>query len=191
MIVFSYYRQFHILQHFRKIDQKYMQRLVSEAGYAPGDIQNKLSTPSSKFWYGFAHNPQELWSLLQQHLPPEENWNWEDNRCSHVITFNPQTYPKGVGFDSLIDLEQLTPDEKKALACRQKNGYTVYILYSSKLIPTWQINVISFYQENPDITTIFPGKFAPPLPDPEYQDQVKYQESKKFWDRHAFVEISR
>ena len=123
-----------------------------------GDIDNissYLKINSSKFFKSFATNPIDLINKIEEKLFKQ---SLQEGKNEISLLFNDV-----IGFDLLINNNLKNKD------------YTT----------TRKLNIILFKEnENLNIITIFPGEFAPALPDIETQSQENYNISKEFWDNH-------
>ena len=189
-IKYSFNKQFHILRHFSKIDDDYRSELKTNTNFTEEEINNQLSISGSKFYHEFASNPIQLWNKIQSH--EEFNFQyinlWKKNRAEILLFFNQDDYPNGIANNALVKVDDL-PAEKKALLKQQdRDGFIVKHLSFDTPMPSWQLNIILINEKEPGVITIFPGIYAPPLPNPKLMQSAELEKSKLFWEQYAFVD---
>lgn len=180
--------QFHLLRHFAKLDKPYVDGLLQTSNYTLAEIEEQLKVPGSKFNYSFTPNPIVLFNIIKNYLQEQETkCEWKDNRCEITIEFDTKQYPDGVGVDGIINIEQLIPEELKTLTSTLRFGKPIMVVEKEK-VPAWTVNIILLKErEQTMIKSIFPGIYAPPLPDLHFQASEDYQRSLLFWNKHAFI----
>lgn len=186
---YPYISQFHILRHFSKIDENYRTILKVNTSFTDEDINKQLAIVGSNFHPGFSKNPIQLWEKIQGHekfLYPETK-EWDKNRFTVILFFKQKDYTDGIGEDALVSLDDLLPAEKNFSQEQDRDDITVKYVPVNRQNPTWQINIVLGNEPEPMVRTIFPGIYAPPLPDPVRLTKTEFIESKQFWDAHAFI----
>jgi len=119
------------------------------------NIHSYLKINSSKFFKFFAQNPHELIDKIEAKLDFQ---NLQEGKNEITILFD-----ELIGFDLLIDKEL------------QNNEYTT----------SRELNIILTKENDKlNIITIFPGKFAPALPDRKHQSLEEYSTSEMFWNQY-------
>jgi hypothetical protein len=89
------------------------------------------------------------------------------------------TFPKVIGVSNVVNVDELTDDEKKLIKIVDRNGKKVRSVKTERIIPTRECQII--ISSDWKLITMFPGEMAPPLPDsPDIHDE--------YWDNHVFVE---
>ena len=124
-------------------------------------IEESIKTHSSKFFKSFAKNPLELVEKIKPKLLKKK---LNEGRNEITVNFN-----EIIGFDLLINNTE-----------KNNTFYT-----------TRKLNIILFKEDEAlNIITIFPGKFAPPLPDSETQSEQVYSIAKQFWNDYKISSFS-
>ena len=186
---YPYISQFHSLRHLSQINEDYRKELKTNTSFTDEDINKQLAIVGSNFHPGFSKNPIQLWEMIQGHekfLYPETR-EWNKNKFTLILFFKQEDYPDGVGEDSLVSLDDLPPAEKNFLQEQDRDGIIVKHVPVNRSNPTWQVNIVLWNDPDPLVRTIFPGIYAPPLPNPQRQTKTEFMESKRFWDAHAFI----
>ena len=97
-----------------------------------------------------------------------------------------KAFLNGIGKDALISLSDIP--ENQNIYKKPVNGFKLNFI-SGKLRTTNILNIIfNKFSESPNIHTIFPGEYAPPVPDYETQPEMEYKENLLFWEKHALIE---
>ena len=185
---FTIERQFHTLTHFNKIDEKYLYYLLKNSNYSKTDILNQTKIYGSKFHFSFVKNPLELLTIIEgkiseQHLHLE----FIKNKCELSISFAKDKFPEGIGNDTIVNINSLSENEKKNINKSFKNNIPIKTVKLKREILTWDLNIIIGNEQEPEIITFFPGKYAPPLPDKAWQTIKQYNEYVEFWDKYVFL----
>ncbi len=191
MVTFSFSSQFHILRHFCQIDTDYRAIMKSETNYTDKEIDFQLSISGSKFHPVFASNPINLWEKIQKHHDFNilEDKIWKNGQAKIILTYKIEQYPIGIGYDSLLRIDELTAEQKKQLKQEDRDGFLVNYISLNELKPTWQANVILTKGTKIQLITIFPGIFAPALPKQKKQSEKEWIKSRNFWEQYAFEKL--
>lgn len=181
--------QFHILRHFESIDKSYRSLLKNNSPYTDEEIHGQLGLSGSKFYREFARNPQEL---LETIIEQKKNKSYlriitQEERVIWIVRFPEKKYEKGIGNNGLIKIDSLSEEEKKGLYTGEREGKKVNLIRLNRRNPTWQLCVIISRDESPSILTVFPGDYAPALPDPEEMNGEEFEKSIAFWEKYALV----
>lgn len=188
-VEFSLETQLHTLLHFRKADTEWMERIIAGSEHTPEEAYELMQKPGSKFFPDFAHNPLHLWENLQQFQNHITEVKEQGGQKQAFLFRIPKTqHPEGVGTSGIIKLSSLTVEEKNNLTSTMRNGLKVFSVSISRPIPTWQVNMIlQTSGTHHKVITIFPGIYAPPLPDPRWHSAKQINEFSDFWQGHVFV----
>lgn len=179
-------KQFYLLKHFTEIDQEYEATLI-EHGYLASEINNQINSTGSKFNKHFALNPNQLWTKIKELYLSAKTTHSKTNERQHIqIQFSKDATKINVGTDNLIPYSRLNNKEKELAFKRRRDSYELWHLKSDGL-PTNIINIILSNNEPPEIVTLFPGAFAPPLPKKETQNNMEFEACKSFWDKHVLL----
>ncbi len=186
--VFPIERQFHVLKHFGEVDHTYRQYLISHSDYSEEDIMNQLKEHGSQFYKSFASDPLHLLDLVKNKFRQDgDEAKWIRDRCEVRLNFSKVNFPEGVGEDHIIHIDKL-PDEKKNQLPDLEYETLQKIQFSGHPKKTWTVNmIIKKVEENPVIITIFPGIYAPLLPNSEEQTEEEYRKSTEFWSKHVLI----
>jgi len=180
-------RKFHLIRHFSKISLQYHQYLEA-LGYTQEEILNELNLSASKLFADFA---QDIESLLNKIKLELVNQTITYQEIEHKIEIQLQ-FPYYIGENNLVEISDLSDDEK--LQIKQKyrgknNDVIINYLQTTKKFTTRQLNIVLNKNEASFVLlTIFPGMYAPPFPNIEYQNRQNYDQNKDFWDKAVFVE---
>ncbi|NOX86021.1 MAG: hypothetical protein GXO86_08675 [Chlorobi bacterium] len=185
----SFTAQLHILRHFSEIDEEYRKELKASAGFSDEDMDKQLTIAGSKFHPEFAKNPLHLLEMVRCHekFSYPDIREWKANRYVIKMHFSRKNYPHGVGRDALIRLDDLLAEEKALVKKQERDGMLVNQVKINRINPTWQVNVVLWKEPELSVRTIFPGIYAPPLPDPGKQTETGLMTSRHFWEQHAFI----
>jgi len=188
-LIFSYTQQFHILRHFKKIDEGYRKVLKSLTDYTDEDINAQLAIVGSKFYSEFAQNPIQLLKKIKAHQNFKTQYiiNNKGDRKVIKLFFKVEDYPEGIANDSLLLIDELSSENKKKLQIKDRNGFLINHIKLKIYKPSWHLNIVLSMEGKPMIITIFPGKEAPSFPNPKTQEASDLKESKHFWKKHAFI----
>ncbi len=186
-ICFELDRQFHALKHFTALNSSAFRGFI-EKGYSEEEIESRLRTISSKFIPEFAESPAEILEVLKKSkfivIHKDETKREAPGRLS--IKIDKIAYPNGIGKDALIPLSEISGNQN--IYKKPVKGFELNFI-SGKLRFTNILNIIfNKFSESPNIHTIFPGEYAPPIPDFQKQPEIEYRENLSFWEKHALIE---
>jgi len=180
--------QYHVLKHFREVDEPYMNKLCGSEICTRDQMLERMKKPGSNFNPSWVSNPEELIKVLFMKLKAiDPSIEWINNRCELEILFDRDEFPYGIGWDNLIPLEELTGSEKENIVEEKKGAVPLKTIV--KIPPvTWEVQLILERDEKEiRILTIFPGRYAPIFPDPDIQSKEDYLTSKAFWETHVMM----
>jgi len=182
---FPFERQFHVLKHFKTVDPEYVKYLQDNSEYTTDKITSQLDVRGSNFYNGFASNPDNLWQNLKTTIRDEEiKASWVNGKCEIQVDFSRTDYPDGIGEDHLVHISELPPEVRITINTNDWKSLR-NLEYSGNPKPSWSVQVIIRKMENsPDVISIFPGIYAPQLPDRDLQDDEDYISSLGFWTTH-------
>lgn len=128
--------------------------------------------PGSKF---YANSPQAILEEAQVLFPEKFEYAkvCDDGRIRISLNF-----PKYIGCCNVVNIADLTEDEKKTMELVDRHGKQVCIVRTNRVIPTSECQIV--LSADWQLITMYPGMFAPPLP-------VHPHESE-FWNNHVFIE---
>ena len=181
--------QSHILSHFHNLDMGYRNLLAKNYDINEREIDIRLSMSGSKFNESFAVNPIALYDKILFGLRNYHHSIFEKETSTNIsITFPHETYTSGIGLDGIININDLNENEKSNIEPKAREGHPIKTL-SKKQKPTSELNISIGRNEDKKyyIKTIFPGKYAPPFPNKEFQGSIEYNISREFWDKHIFL----
>lgn len=182
--------QVHLLRHFLRPGQLYLQRLREESGKALEDLELMLLLKGSKFDRKFADDPEELWQRLVQRVNEQrKQYYWNVNRAELLVKFRKRDFPDGVGSDSIMQIADLSKAQRSSLQRKDRGHDQVWTVTDAVVKPpTWQVNLLIDREASGLIVrTIFPGEMAPPLPDRGWQNRQQYLQSQEFWSEWCFL----
>jgi hypothetical protein len=180
--------QYHVLKHFKTVDDSYIDKLCEHEICTREQVIERLKRSGSNFNSSWVANPEELVKALFLKLKAiDPDVEWIDNRCELELEFDKDEFPDGIGTDNLIPLDDLSDSEKASLKDQEEDTITLKTVV--KTPPhTWKIQLIMVRDATEiDVLTIFPGKYAPILPDPVIQNVENYEVSKNFWENHVVM----
>ncbi|KPK79117.1 MAG: hypothetical protein AMS27_18355 [Bacteroides sp. SM23_62_1] len=112
---------------------------------------------------------------------------WMDDRCEVRLNFSKEDFPEGIGEDHIIHIDKL-PEVIKNKLPDQEYETLQKIQFIGHPRKTWSVNLIIKRIENQQvIITIFPGIYAPLLPNTEEQSEEEYRKSIEFWSKHVLI----
>ena len=179
----------HILSHFNKLDEEYINLLTERYDINREDIGNRLLMTGSKFYENFALNPINLYEKILTGYKSYNKYITERETTTDISIIYPNDiYKSGIGIEGIININELSEKEKLNIGTETRRGFSVRTLHR-KQEPVWELNIALFKNEDNKyhIKTIFPGKPAPPFPDKEFQGKTEYNISVEFWDKHIFL----
>lgn len=181
--------QFHLLGHFISVPDKYRNILTSKLDLGNKDIDKQLAVSGSKFSVDFVKDPLNLMDRViygLTHLSRREIFH--NSIPDIAITFDTVNYPKGIGLDGIISMDEIDPQLIPSIEVKHRAFFDIKVI-KGKMSPSWQLNIIFGKNKSGkmDIHTIFPGIYAPPFPDADRQAENIYKAAKNFWDKHVFV----
>ena len=186
--VFPVERQFHVLKHFNEVDHKYRQYLIQNSEYSEEEINNQIKDKGSIFYKSFVNDPLHLLDVvINKYRSDGVEAKWMGHKCEILLTFDKKHFPGGIGEDHIIHINRL-PDEIR----NQLPDLTYDTLQNLQYIGypkiTWIVNVIiKKIEDQSVIITIFPGIYAPLLPNHEEQTEEEYRKSMEFWSQHVLI----
>lgn len=180
--------QFHLLRHFSRVDDDYLENFVKASGYPPGEVMAQMEIRGSRFHYSFAPNPVVLWDKTVK-LLKKGRYELSQNHGRNIYTFrfSENEYPGGIGLCYLVRLEDLPVQERGSVKAEQRGRGTVKVVSGIPPVPAHEMHMVEVTAHRNYISTIFPGTYAPPLPDREHQSIQEYAENTGFWERHAII----
>lgn len=185
----------HLLRHFTTVSEEYLRRLAARVGEPPEDVIERVGLPGSAFLPEFASDPDTLWNRLAPIVRDGRGAHYEATPAGglHVsFSFSVEEYPRGVGTDGIVALDDIPPELKPRLDRSRRDrgkGAEVYVLRAFFSRPTWQVHLVAGPEGKAfRIYTIFPGTYAPPLPDSGRMDPDVLDKSVFFWNSHALIE---
>lgn len=187
-IRFDLETQFHILKHFATVDNLYMQLLINQTSYNEANILKQFDEVGSKFHFNFAKNPANLIATLIKEIKIKNiQFEWQNNRCELHIEYSLTEFPYGIGVDCLFPINELSEIEKKQINKINRSGVLVNVL-QKKPLSTLKINLILIKIDNEiKVISVFPGIYAPVLPNIITQNEAQYSNSIQFWDNYVFL----
>jgi hypothetical protein len=188
--LFPVERQFHVLKHFKSVDKEYFMNLQDNSGYTTDEITHQLDVRGSDFYDGFALNPMVLWQKLKSKIPHDNiKTYWINDKCEIEVEYNQNEYPDGIGEDHLAHISEL-PQGILDMIDRNDWKSLRKLTYRAKPKPTWTVQIIlRKLGDSPEVISIFPGIYAPQLPDQDIQSEEDYARSLEFWKTHVVLKI--
>lgn len=177
-LIYKIFRN-HIFEKMRIMSRKIALFLKKEPCIKiPEDNLSHLSThfqqdlPGSKF---YCESPEVLLEKAMRMFPQvfREARPDDDGRFRISLTF-----PDEIGVSNVVNIKELTDEEKKRIEIIDRNGKMVRSVKTDRIIPTHDCQII--LSSDWHLITMFPGEMAPPLPDsPDIHDE--------YWDNHVFI----
>ena len=185
---FSIERQFHVLKHFKTVDEEYVKYLQDNLDYTADEITHQLDVRGSDFYEGFASNPENLWDNLKTVIREERiEAFWINEKCEIQVDYAKADFPDGIGEDHLVHISDLPAKLRQSVNTSDWKSLR-NLAYSAKPKSTWLVQVILRKMEkSPEVISIFPGTYAPPLPNLELQNEDDYARSLGFWSTHVVL----
>jgi hypothetical protein len=180
--------QFHLLRHFTEPDRDYTENLATSYGCSPGEVKKQLQLPGSKFHPAFARDPLELWDIIKN-LITAGNFRASIDHNRKIFSFNldPAEYPDGIGTRGLLAMSELTPEEGLRVVRQERDGFFVLVISGPEPRITHEMHLVILLTDDPFITTIYPGMYAPPFPDARHQDPGEFRKNLEFWNQNVFI----
>jgi hypothetical protein len=161
---------------------------MDHSDYASEDIDYQLHMKGSKFSQFFCDNPRHLLEVLREEYQKKQIESfWSEDRCEFQIRFLRTEFPKGIGEDRVVHIDEVPGFVKESFA--GKDLETLHsIVYKAVPKLTWTVNIIlQIIDSKPEILSVFPGIYAPPFPNIEEQDEGHFAESMEFWCKHIII----
>ena len=180
--------QLHLLSHFSKIDNQYVKWLHEQYNIEQKEVAHFLSISGSKFHYDFVKNPNELFNFIRRNTGLINIYTNNTDKLEFYIDVPEHEYPEGIGSNALISLKNLSGFEKSKVISTDRGRQKVLSIKRPKK-PTWRINTIIVFDEKkePRLQSIFPGTYAPPLPDEDFFTKEQNSQYSEFWNKHVIV----
>lgn len=167
----------HCARHLEKIDDQLLSK------YDLHSDQLETRKLSSFFKSDFANSPNTIIEKSKRHASCHRFERVSRNKIEIEMDFDISIFPKGIGLDGIISRSNLSKSEIDFSTVEFRNGFEVKVVKLTRQIPTNHLTIISHFNGlNWELTTLFPGTFAPPLPIAP-NDPNLY-----FWNDHFFVE---
>ena len=181
-------RQFHVLKHFCEVNPEYRQYLLHNSEYSYEDIDNQIKEKGSRFFNSFVSDPLQLLDIVVNKFKSDGvEADWLGDRCEVRLNFSKEHFPEGIGEDHIIHIDKL-PDEIKDQLPDLEYETLQRLQFTSQSKKTWTVNmIIKKIDTKPVIITIFPGVYAPLLPNHEEQTDEEYRKSMEFWSKHILI----
>lgn len=180
--------QFHLLRHFSRVDDDYLETFLSNSGYTREEVLQQLELQGSRFLYSFAPNPLILWDKIRSMIQTGQyEITLYPGRKVYSFRFNKSSYLEGIGLCFLASLDDLSDDQRKLARNKKRGEHLIKVIPGIPPIPTWIMHLVEVTGEENYISTIFPGTYAPPFPDREKQTDAEFNENSKFWEGHAII----
>jgi hypothetical protein len=181
--------QYHVLKHFKTVDESYIKKLLEHGLCTREQIDERLKRSGSNFHTSWVSNPDELVKILYMKLKAlDPDVEWIDNRCELELEFSKDEFPEGIGTDNLIIVDLLSDTEKAELGEIKTPEITLKTIKRKPPV-TWTVQLILVRDATEiDVLTIFPGKYAPTLPNAAIQNVDNYRISVDFWENHVVME---
>jgi hypothetical protein len=186
--VFPIERQFHVLKHFGEVDSKYRKYLIENSEYSEEEIDNQIKEKGSMFFKSFVNDPLHLLDVVIKKFRSDGvEAKWMKHRCEIRLSFEKEHFPEGIGEDHIIHIDKL-PDEIKNQLPDLHYETLQKLQFIGHHKKTWTVNlIIKKIEDKPVIITIFPGIYAPLLPNHEEQTEEEYHKSMEFWSKHLLI----
>jgi len=196
--------RFHLLRHFDSVPEEYSLAIANRLDKPPADVKKQLSFSGSKFRASFAVHPDLLWQRISTDIsqtaphPPSDNVQVRtmftprsDSEFVFHLQYSPTVYTDGIGTDGVVALTELKATDHSTVNREvrgEEDKNEAPTVYLSRLPATWKVQVV-VQKTNQEliVLTIFPGTYAPALPDPAAQTASDLQVSYEFWRTHALV----
>jgi len=187
---FSVESQFHVLKHFKRVDRDYVKYLTNHSEYTADDIAHQLAVRGSDFYEGFAPNPLNLWQRLKEKIRDDAiRVTWHNGKCEIELKFSKSEYPEGIGEDHLLHIDELPPGILDKVDTSNWENLRK-VSYRKELKSTWTLQIIlRKIKGSTEVISVFPGIYAPQLPDKELQSEEEYKTSLKFWKTHVVLKM--
>lgn len=182
---------FHCLTHFEMINDEY-RTCLNKCAYSDAEINVRLSAAGSKFFPSFATSLSEVFHYLFANFGDAFiNFAWYENTARLSFVIDDKHFPEGIGNCNMVSLDALSEQERRCLTRVDRNGFNVLLLNKNcrttpLLTNTNECNLILYNKAEPTLKTVFPGIFAPRMPDKWSMTMSQYIESNDFWNTHCF-----
>lgn len=131
------------------------------------------TTPGSRF---AAEEPEILLQKILDHFPDVVGNAPVDADGRKRITLK---FTTNIGTSNVVAVSTLTEEERDTIHTVQRGKCLVRCAFSSRHFPTNECQLV--LSANNDLVTVYPGEFAPPLPqNPGI--------SNPYWDNHVFIQ---
>jgi hypothetical protein len=181
--------QFHLLRHFERVDDDYLDAFLSISGYTWDEVREQLEMKGSRFHYAFAPNPLILWEKISAMMEMSDyRKRILPGRKVFSFHFDREVFPQGIGLCYLVSVDHLEEEERKLIKKELRGENRINVIEGIQPIPTWELHMVEVTgEEGSYIATIFPGTYAPPFPDSEVQPEEEFKENSRFWENHAII----
>ncbi|MFT7156081.1 MAG: hypothetical protein ACI8Q1_001085 [Parvicella sp.] len=174
--------QLHVSKHFEQLDEDFAPLLSR----SQQDRNNRYK--GSKFNAHFATHPLQLIDRIIASGTIVRFENVKYSKLEMEVRFSQSNFPSGIGWDSIIPITEIPTGVKQHLKKETRESSSV-LVYESKEKVTTHILVLILHRHNNqwEVTTCFPGVFAPSLPHSFFKTNQLRAEATQFWKEHAFM----
>jgi len=179
-------RQFHILKHFKSIDEIYRGELCRSGAISRKDVSKRMEKFGSKFNPLFSYNPLEVLKRLKRRKGYTFEYKLKSkDRIEVKLIFEKGENYDCIGWDTLVKKEEyITENEIKT---RIRNGFQIHYTTGNPQASLEMNMIFELLEGSYHLITMFPGKYAPPFPDKEIQTEEEYTTNADFWSNHLFL----
>jgi hypothetical protein len=174
--------QLHVSKHFEQLDANFTQLLSSSLQ----DRNNRYK--GSKFNTHFATHPLQLIDRIIASGTIVRFQNVKYSKIEMEVSFSQSNFPSGIGWDSIIPITEIPTEARAYLKKETRENSSVLVHKTKEKIPTHTLVLILHRQRNQwEVTTCFPGIFAPSLPHSFFKSNQQRTQATQFWKNHAFI----
>jgi hypothetical protein len=177
----------HLCRHFSRIPKDEILQLIG-MGIKESEIEEELQLHGSKFFSPPFSGVFAVVDYLQKNWASKKVLSKTNDILVSQWNFSPVEYPHGIGSDGLLSLQTLSVEEASNVYKKDRKSFWVNAFPTTRIVPTWDLIVISKFEPVHEVLTVYPGTYAPPFPmegmEPEF-----FKVCDDFWNVHALVEF--
>jgi len=185
---FTAEEQFHILRHYTKVDEQYIQKLLQVSEFSKEDIYNQLKIFGSKFHYHFTTNPEHLNKIINQRISHgNHSLKQFGTRTIYTFQYTSNEYHDGIGYCNIVSIEELSSEHREKIIEVPRGDEMIRTITDIKPKPTWEFHMVVINDNESLVSTVFPGTYAPPFPNRKNQSELEYQNNVQFWNEYVLI----
>ena len=153
------------------------------------DLEGLYRLPGSKFRNTAFSSPDKIIKLAKELVEKYKDKVVKESFSRHLTIDLKDEFDKFgmIGIDRLIPLAEISEGIKNQIAKEDREGFECNTITGIEPLETTFLTIEFEGEEGLELETVYPGKWAPPLPNKRGLTKEDVKMCKKFWDGHAFI----